>query len=150
MKMGVHVMIKLLCLFMIMCAQYFPCVTSCFPFVKPWNLHVINGIAGHADKMLKIHVKSEKNDFGFHNLTYKGPEFYVHFCETITHTTVFAGYFWYENKFTSFYLFNDVVSDHFGPYNPLKTQHIYWLVKEDGFYISGNKDSGYERWPVNW
>ncbi|KAL8237570.1 hypothetical protein R6Q59_018651 [Mikania micrantha] len=150
MKMSVCVMKNLLCL-LIICGQYFSCVTSCFFLVRSWNLHITNGMSQDPQTQLRIHVYSEKDNLGFHNLTYNGPEYFLHFCETLSRTTVFTAYFWHGDTRSSLYLFNDEVEAHFAPiYKPLiKTQNIYWLVKDDGFYLSGKKDSGYVFW-VKW
>ncbi|KAL8253275.1 hypothetical protein R6Q59_036968 [Mikania micrantha] len=143
MNMSVVGMKKILFLFI--CAQYMFCLTSgCLPFARSWNLHVINGIP-HADAILRIRVVSERDDFGYHNLTYNGPEYFLHFCETVTHTTAIRSDLWHESKRGFLWLFNTKIADFFKPL-PFTTQNIYWKVQEDGFYLSGKKDSGYVFW----
>jgi hypothetical protein len=62
MKMSVLVMKKLICLFMMICAQYFSCVTSCSIFVRSWNLHVTNGIVPQRNEILRMHLgRSQRN-----------------------------------------------------------------------------------------
>lgn len=98
--MNLVMMKKLLCI-LIVCA-HFSSLTShgCPPFIRSWNLHILDGIP--PDTVINIHVMSDEDDMGYHNITYNGDEYFIHFCENILHKTVFRSDFFSAIEETSF------------------------------------------------
>lgn len=141
-NMSLLVMNKQLLCLLIICANFFSiALGGCAVFARSWNLNILNGIPPNTS--ITIHVMSNEDDFGYHNITYKGQEYFLHFCENIFHHTVFRSDFWFGDRRGFLFVFDDKVA---GQFDLIDAQNIFWLVKDDGFYLSGKRDKGYKFW----
>ncbi|KAF5803629.1 putative plant self-incompatibility S1 [Helianthus annuus] len=106
-----------------------PSYTCWTPF--RWSILITNGIP---NSTISVHVQSKDDDLGFHNITYNNG-YSMFFCENLIHTTLFWGDFSYGQKSASFHVFDVKVSD-FVSGRAFKLNHVYWLFKDDGYYLS--------------
>ncbi|KAJ9555258.1 hypothetical protein OSB04_009872 [Centaurea solstitialis] len=93
-----------------------------------WHVFVTNGISEN----ISVHIRSKDDDLGNRTLPYNG-SFDWSFCDT--GRTLFYSQFRWGSKYQTLNLFDANVwrkcdKGKFG------TQHCYWLVRPEGFYIS--------------
>ncbi|GKD65711.1 plant self-incompatibility S1 [Tanacetum coccineum] len=99
----------------------------CFLLPK-WHMFVINDIS----EDIVVHVRSRRGaDLGNQTIHYNGIYDWT-FCDT--GQSLFTGEFWWASKYQSLNLF-DTQAWKVCNNGKLGTQHCYWLVRSDGFYI---------------
>lgn len=112
-----------------------------------YHVHVVNSLPNN-NFPLVIHCKSKDNDLGVHNL-YVGNDFNWGFHQNVWETTLFFCHFQWSNKQTSFSVFDHYLADEICH----NTFVCYWLVKDDGFYLSNVTNPSpdnlvkWNRWP---
>ncbi|KAK9052570.1 hypothetical protein SSX86_029199 [Deinandra increscens subsp. villosa] len=102
---------------------------ACFITGK-WDLFVMSNITDN----IVAHIKSGDDDLGNHTIPFNG-NYNWSFCDRLDGRTLFYGYFWWGSKSQSLALFDNKIRE---PCSLPKegTQHCYWLVRPDGFYVS--------------
>ncbi|GKA86190.1 plant self-incompatibility S1 [Tanacetum coccineum] len=111
----------------------------CFQLI--WDLHITNGIS---NSDITIHpTDKDGHDDGEHVL-HANEKFDWRFCEKfIGSTTWHSSFIWGEQQ-TYFPVFNDKWRKHCGKLRG--AEECFWLVKEEGFYIS----AWGEEFPKGW
>ncbi|KAL8244531.1 hypothetical protein R6Q59_010789 [Mikania micrantha] len=113
---------------------------ACF-ITSQWDMFVTNSITDN----IVAHVKSRDDDLGNHTIPFNG-NYNWSFCDMFDGHTLFYGYFWWGSKFLSLALFDDNIR---GLCTLPKggSQHCYWLVRPEGFYVSASNRVSSE---LNW
>ena len=97
---------------------------------RSWHVHIINDIASGS---IVINPKSGNDDLGIQILQPR-QAFTWHFCEKTAGSTIFNSTFFWNPRLANFTVFNDEIR-----YECIKQRGVedcYWLVREDGFYLS--------------
>ncbi|KAI3714049.1 hypothetical protein L1987_72639 [Smallanthus sonchifolius] len=106
-------------------------ITHACRITSQWDIFVMSNITDN----IVVHIKSGDDDLGNHTIPFNG-NYQWSFCDNYFGRTLFYGYFWWGSKYQSLALFDDEIR---GPCYRSKggTQHCYWLVRPDGFFVSG-------------
>lgn len=111
-------------------ALYLIYTSNGFCINRSWHVHIINGIASSS---IVINPKSGNDDLGIQILQ-PNQAFTWHFCEKTAGSTIFNSTFFWNPRLANFTVFNDEYR-----YECIKERGVedcYWLVREDGFYLS--------------
>lgn len=125
--------LKSLFFFLIVSLSLVATTSACF-FSTKWTVQITNG--NIPDKVV-AHIQSGNDDLGYHTLG----EYHWQFCQNIDNGILFFTHFWWGSKSVTLDVFDDKVGDEchrikFG----IPSQRCYWLVRDDGFYLSKNNN----------
>ncbi|KAJ0781254.1 putative plant self-incompatibility S1 [Helianthus annuus] len=112
------------------CFLVTPSHSQCF-LSRHWSVYMYNGIP---NSQIDVHVRSGDDDLGHHNITIDlGYKF--SFCESIFDNTLFVGDFIDNSRSAHFHVFDrsigEIIHCSIGGH-----ADVYWLLKEDGYYLS--------------
>ena len=85
-----------------------------------------------------VHVKSGDEDRGIHTIPFNGT-FDWSFCDNFFRTALYFADFWCGSKTQSLHLFDDPIAKICYVEKP-GTDHCYWSVRPDGFFVSHRPD----------
>lgn len=97
-----------------------------------WTMYIIDGIGAPID----VHIQSSDDDLGVRTLA-PGSNFNWTFCVNWNSSTLFYAHFYWNSKEMFFNVFSMSISKSYcrnGKF--FKPQQCFWLVREDGFYLS--------------
>ncbi|KAI3790676.1 hypothetical protein L2E82_03899 [Cichorium intybus] len=106
-------------------------------FTSKWDVFVISAISDD----IVVHIKSGDDDLGNHTIPFVG-NYNWSFCENVRGNTLFYGYFWWGSRFQSLDLFDKSIEKKCSL--NVTTEHCYWFVKPDGFYVNALPSGGGE------
>ena len=109
-------------------------------FLSYWCIFIYNDI----NHPITVHIQSKDDDLGNRTVIFKDYTKW-YFCKKAG-TLFYAHFYW--NSRTAFFDVYDVqtAEDYCEDINPFKRQNCYWLVREDGFYLSRH----YKPFPRDW
>lgn len=105
---------------------------SCF--LSYWNVFIYNEI----NDPITLHIELEDNDLGNRTVSFNT---YTHwsFCLGVTLKTRFYAHFYWKSRTAFFDVYDhDTAKRYCENSNLFKEQRCFWLVRDDGFYISRN------------
>ncbi|XP_027165933.1 S-protein homolog 24-like [Coffea eugenioides] len=105
-------------------------------FFGRYYLYVHNGLPDDSTP-LTVHCASGNDDIGYHNLTVNQDltwSFHMNFFRN----TLYFCHFWRGAKSAMFDVYNDTWAYYCGHYHQ-SDKYCYWLVKENGFYFTGQQ-----------
>ncbi|KAL8267276.1 hypothetical protein R6Q59_004620 [Mikania micrantha] len=118
-----------------------PSIIRACLITSKWDVFIMSSIT---DDII-AHIKSGDDDLGNHTIPFNG-NYIWSFCDRFDGHTLFYGYFWWGSKSQSLALFDDKLRK---PCYQQKrsTQHCYWLVRPDGFFVSAyNRSFSDDNW----
>lgn len=130
------VMKTLFILFVLTCT--FTPLTRAICLLGKWHIIVTNDISGND---VIIHVKSGDEDRGIQTIPFHGT-FDWTFCERINRGSLYFASFSSGSKSQTLNLFDEPVRHICAQPKP-GTQHCYWSVRPDGFFVSHRPDGDF-------
>ncbi|CAI9259297.1 unnamed protein product [Lactuca saligna] len=104
-----------------------PCI-----ILTRWHMFIVNGI----NENVALHLRSKDDDLGNHTLPYNG-SYDWSFCDT--GRTLFWSEIWWGSKYQNLNVF-DANTWKMCDKGKFGTQHCYWLIRPEGFYMGRFND----------
>lgn len=110
-----------------------------------FTVFIINTVPTDKDK-LWVHCASKDDDLGYRTVD-QNKYFLWSFGENVLHTTLFFCHFWWGQRDKSFDVFKHSIGARW-----CQTKSCFWVVQEDGFYITDDyvKGSPLHKWETWW
>ncbi|KAI3524116.1 hypothetical protein L1887_02768 [Cichorium endivia] len=107
-----------------------------------WKVHIYDAMKDP----ITIHVQSKEDDLGNRTIAFNGSTSWK-FCLSSYGRTRFYAHFYWKSRTAFFDVYDyDTASTYCASSNTFKQQNCFWLVRDDGFYISRH----YNPFPGGW
>lgn len=106
-----------------------------------YDMYILNVV----NNPIVVHIQSKDDDLGNRSVPVNGNTHWG-FCLNFFHTTRFYAHFYSNSRSAFFDVFQyDIVTNVCGKAKAYKEKECFWLVRDNGFYISPQRNGGWTK-----